>query len=257
MADWNADQYLKFRAQRTLPAVDLAEKIGLANPETILDIGCGPGNSTAVLRKKYPNAKILGIDVSENMIETAKKTYPDMDFLLLDAGKDLDKLNRTFDAAFSNACIQWIPNHRTLIPSMLSVLNVGGVLAVQIPMNYDEPIHQIIGRLAASDRWREKLGTPRVFHNLPQGEYFDLLAEHASDFTMWQTTYFHRMASHDAIMEWYSGTGLRPYLNALADEADRARFYKEVFDEVKQAYPVQENGEIIFRFPRLFFTAVK
>lgn len=257
MPDWNATQYLKFRGQRTQPSIDLAEKIGLSAPSDVIDIGCGPGNSTAVLRKKYPNAKILGIDVSEDMIETAKRTYPDMEFLLLDAGKDLKNLERKFDIVFSNACIQWIPDHRSLLPDMMSILKDGGVMAVQTPMNYKEPIHQIIGRLAASEKWREKLGTPRVFYNLSQEDYFDVLAGISSDFTMWQTTYFHRMPSHESIMEWYSGTGLRPYLNALKNDEDREAFWNEVFAEVKVAYPIQENGEIIFRFPRLFFTAVK
>ena len=125
MADWNADQYLKFRAQRTLPAVDLAEKIGLANPETILDIGCGPGNSTAVLRERYPHAKILGVDSSPVMIETARKTYPDIDFQLCDVSARLDELPADFDVVFSNACIQWVPDHPHLIPGLLARLRVG------------------------------------------------------------------------------------------------------------------------------------
>ena len=129
-------------------------------------------------------------------------------------------------------------------------------MAVQTPMNYEEPIHRIIATLAESGQWKEKIGNPRIFYNLTPGGYFDLLSDISSDFTLWNTTYFHRMPSHESIMEWYKGTGLRPYLNALEGQ-DREDFERQVFHEVSKAYPKQKNGEIIFRFPRLFFMAVK
>lgn len=253
MADWNSAQYLKFKAQRTQPAVDLAARIDI-NPSEFIDIGCGPGNSTRVVKNRFPSARAVGADYSENMLEAARKDNPDCEFIRLDAGGDLSEFSGKFDLVFSNACIQWIPNHRELLPKMFSMLKNGGELAVQIPVNYDEPIHKIIGSVSASEKWREKLTNPSIFHTLFESEYFDILSDLTSDFEMWKTVYCHRMPSHDSIIEWYKSTGLKPYLDALPDE-EKEEFTNEVKREVEKAYPTQKNGEIIFRFPRLFFIA--
>lgn len=256
MQEWNAEQYTKFIKERTQPSIDLANRIGTDNPCEIIDIGCGPGNSTKVLADRFPEAHVIGADNSQNMIDKAKAQYPKLDFMRFDADRDFPTLNQKFDVVFSNACIQWIPNHHKLIKNMMSILNDGGMLAVQTPMNYKEPIHIIIAELTSSSKWKDKFKNPRVFYNLTQGEYFDLLSKTASDFSVWETIYCHRMASHKSIMEWYKGTGLRPYLSALS-EKDAQEFENEVYNEVVKAYPIQANGEIIFRFPRFFFTAVK
>lgn len=255
MSNWDSIQYLKFSKERTQPAIDLANRIEI-NPQSIIDIGCGPGNSTAILAEKFLNAKILGIDNSENMIASAKKNYSDIEFMLCDAENGFSELERKFDVVFSNACIQWIPNHEKLLKNMMSLLNKNGILAIQTPMNYEEPIHKIIAKVTKSDKWKDKFPNPRIFYNLMPSEYYDILSKISLDFTMWTTTYFHRMKSHDSIIEWYRGTGLRPYLNVL-DENDKLEFEKDIFVEVVKAYPTQRNGEIIFRFPRFFFTARK
>lgn len=256
MSDWNSEQYLKFKKERTQPSVDLAAKINMENPKRIIDIGCGPGNSTAVLKKRYPDAYILGVDFSPNMIAKAKADYPDMDFMLFDAEKDFDKLTGKFDIVFSNACIQWIPNHKKLLSDMMSILKPNGVLAVQVPMNFEEPIHKIIAEVITRKEWADKIGSGRQFYTLKESEYFDVLSELSSDFSMWKTIYMHRMPSHQSIIEWYKSTGMKEYL-AVLSENDKIEFEKAVFNEVEKYYPVQKNGEIIFRFPRLFFTAVK
>lgn len=256
MNTWDSEQYLKFKQQRTQPAIDLAGRIGLEAPADILDLGCGPGNSTEILARRYPHAHILGIDNSPDMIDAAKAAHPDWEFQLCDAGRELSALGRRFDIVFSNACLQWIPGHAALLRSMMALLRPGGVLAVQVPMNGREPIHQIIGRLAASPRWKDAFPTPRVFHTLSQEEYYDHLAALSSHFDLWQTTYFHQLHAHSDIMEWYRGTGLRPYLEVL-DQPGKDRFEQEVLAEVVEAYPPQANGDILFRFPRFFFTAVK
>jgi len=256
MFTWDSKQYVEFVNERTQPAVDLVSRIQLSSPAKIVDIGCGPGNSTYVLAERFPHADILGVDSSEDMIQTAQKTYPSLHFRKCDASTELSGLGNDFDIVFSNACIQWIPGHPVLIKSMMNMLRTGGVLAVQTPMNYDEPIHKIITAVTTSIRWKEKFPAPRVFYNLTPGEYYDLLSELTGTFTLWQTTYYHRMKSHNAIMEWYLGTGLRPYISVL-QEKDRKIFESEIYDEVVKAYPVQKNGEIIFRFPRFFMLAEK
>ncbi|MCI7690866.1 MAG: methyltransferase domain-containing protein [Oscillospiraceae bacterium] len=253
MADWNSAQYLKFKAQRTQPASDLAARIDI-NPLEIIDIGCGPGNSTRVVKDRFPNARAIGADSSENMLETARRDNPDCEFIQLDAGGDLSEFSGKFDLVFSNACIQWIPNHSALLPNLFYMLKSGGALAVQIPVNFDEPIHKIIGKITMSEKWRAHFPNPRIFYTLTEGEYFDILSDLTSDFEMWKTIYFHRMPSYDSIIEWYKSTGLKPYLDVLSD-AEKEEFINDVRAEVEKAYPTQKNGEIIFRFPRLFFIA--
>ena len=253
---WDSKQYLLFESERTRPAEDLAARLPLSGVAKAVDIGCGPGNSTAVLRRRYPRAELLGADSSADMLAAARRSYPGVTFVQCDVPGGLAALGGGYDLVFSNACLQWIPEHRTLIPALLSLLRPGGVLAVQMPMNVREPIHRIIARAAASEKWRSRFPQPRVFHPLAPEEYFDLLAREASDFTMWETVYLHRIPSHRAILEWYRGTGLRPYLAALPGEL-RGPFEEEILREVEKAYPVQANGEILFRFPRFFFTAVR
>lgn len=254
MVDWSSTQYLMFKNERTQPAIDLVNRIHIGNPKKILDIGCGPGNSTQVLAQRFPNAYILGIDKSSNMIETAKKDYPNLEFKICDVDKDLSILDNDFDVVFSNACIQWIPNHNKLLKNMIGLLKPNGILAVQIPMNYQEPIHKIIVEVSSSEKWRSEFINPRNFYNLTQSEYFDLLSEISSEFSMWQTTYCHKLKSHKDIIEWYRGTGLRPYLDVLTDEK-KTLFEQDIFDRVIKEYPKQKNGNIIFRFPRFFFIA--
>jgi len=256
MADWNAAQYLAFEKERTQPSVDLANRLTLNGPGKILDVGCGPGNSTAVLGNRFPEASILGIDNSPDMIRTARENYSNLCFSLCDADKELGALDRDYDIVFSNACLQWVPDHPRLLRNLMERLKPGGILAVQVPCNYEEPIHHIITELVASPEWKEKFSLPRIFYTLTTGEYYDLLSELATELTFWQTTYFHVMKSHEDIVAWYRSTGLRPYLEELSEE-DKIVFENEVLTEVRKAYPKQKNGDILFRFPRLFFTVRK
>lgn len=256
MSDWNAAQYLKFEKERTQPAIDLAARLPRQGPARLLDIGCGPGNSTVLLADRYPGAEILGVDSSADMIARAQADHPTLSFRLLDAGSELPSLGGGFDVVFSNACIQWIPDHPRLLRQMMEQLRPGGTLAVQTPMNYDEPIHQIIGRLTSGGKWAGRFSQPRIFYNLRPEAYCDLLAETAADYSLWETTYVHRLGSHEDILEWYRGTGLRPYLSALSS-ADQETFLQDVRREVAKAYPPRTDGAILFPFPRLFFTATK
>lgn len=251
---WNSQQYLRFKTERTQPAIDLVNRINMDNPKRIIDIGCGPGNSTQVLASRYPNAYILGVDNSENMIETAKKNYPGLDFKICDVSVELSQFDSDFDIVFSNACIQWIPDHKNLIKELLCLLNKNGVLAVQIPMNSEEPIHRIISEMATSEKWKEYFTDPSVSYTLSQGEYFDILSELSEDFGIWETIYCHDMKSHNDILEWYRATGLRPYLEVLPDDK-KNEFECDIMENLIQRYPKQKNGDVIFRFPRFFFTA--
>ena len=256
MDNWNSKQYLRFKEERTQPSKDLISRLSGLDPKSIIDIGCGPGNSTAALKSAFPKAEVLGVDNSENMIKSAREEHENIDFMLCDVSVDLDKINKKFDIVFSNACIQWVPDHYNLLKNMMNLLNNKGVLAVQTPMNYHEPIHEIIKETIAEPNWKNKISKSRIFYNLKPEEYHDCLSEISCDFNEWSVTYFYKLKSHEDIIEWYKSTGLRPYLSAL-NENDKRVFLKEIYKKVKKAYPVQKNGEIIFKFPRLFFTAVK
>ncbi len=255
MLQWDSAQYLKFENQRTRPAVDLAERIPLCAPETILDVGCGPGNSAAVLKKRFPNAHIIGIDNSPQMIESAKISCPSLHFELIDANADLSKLG-AFDLVFSNACIQWIPDHSALIPKLFDLVHPGGCLAIQIPMNQDAPIQQLIRQTVMHPAWKSKFNNPRIFHTLTPVEYYDILSACSPVCDIWTTTYFHILPDTRAILEWYRGTGLRPYLEVLSED-ERDIFEKEILEQITLHYPKRGDGTVVFPFPRFFMTAQK
>lgn len=255
MSDWNSTQYLKFKAERTQPSIDLVKSISLTDPQNIIDIGCGPGNSTRVLKDRFPNARVIGADFSPNMIEKAKKENPDLEFTAFDASRDFDKLDIKFDVVFSNACIQWVPNHKKLLADIMSVLNDGGMLAVQVPVTAEQDMSRVIDTVTDLEQWK-KLKGARIFYTLNDYEYFNILSDISSDFKIWKTIYYHRLPSHQSVLEWYRSTGLKPYFDKL-DDKESVLFEKDILAEIERQFPVQPNGEIIFRFPRLFFTAVK
>lgn len=252
MAVWNSEQYLKFKTQRTLPAIDLVKRIGTINPCSILDIGCGPGNSTEILRKSFPNAQIIGIDNSDNMIKRAKSTYPDLNFELKSVD-DICSSNEKFDVIFSNACLQWVPNHREILPLLFNRLNSNGIMAVQIPINTEEPLLRVITETVHEEKWKFSSLLYEQNTTLSAGEYFDILSSLTDDFNIWETVYYHNMPSVNAMIEWVKGTRLLPYIQAL-NEQDAQCMIDEITQKALKIYKQQANGEIIFRFRRLFFT---
>lgn len=253
MPDWNPEQYEKFIKDRTRPAIDLANRLEVREAKRILDLGCGTGNSTRILKDRFPDAMVIGADNSDDMLAKAQKTHPDIEFMSLDAGGDLSEVRENFDIVFSNACIQWIPNHEILLPKLMSLLRRGGILAVQIPIQNEHPVHIIMNELVTTVKWKDKL-SQRNYNNLTTNEYYDVLSGISDDFEMWETIYCHRMPSYESIIEWYKGTGFRPYLEQLS-ETDAEEFVNDVYRELKNSYKIQSNGEIMFRFPRLFFIA--
>lgn len=252
MADWSSEQYLKFKRQRTLPAIDLANRIRNTSAKSIVDIGCGPGNSTAVLRDVFPQAELIGIDSSQNMIDKARESHPEIRFELCGACE----LSGKYDIIFSNACLQWIPEHEKLIPFLMSRLNEGGVLAVQIPINTEEPLFKIADEVVSDKKWGFGEMDLPFNKTLPPDLYYNILSECAVKFDIWETVYYHSMPSLEAMFEWIKGSRLRPYLQAL--DAQRAALMKnEILEKTSEAYQKTNNGGIILRFRRLFFTAQK
>ena len=252
MSDWNSELYAKFEAQRTIPAKDLAAKISAENPERIIDIGCGPGNSTAVLKGVFPHSHIIGADSSPDMIKRARQNHPQLSFELCQA-REIDS---GYDVIFSNACLQWVDNHSELLPQLMDKLNAGGILAVQMPRNGDEPLYRLIDKTVHDESYGFAPSLHEQNIKLPPERYFEILSGCSRDFDIWETVYYHRMPSHRALLDWVKSTRLRPYLKAL-DDAGKEKFESELLSQTKKLYKTEINGEIIFRFRRLFFTAKK
>ena len=250
MADWSSSQYLKFKNQRTQPAVDLAMRVVEKRPKTVVDIGCGPGNSTAVLRRIFPDAELLGIDSSPDMIERARREHPDLRFRLCDARA----LEGQYDLLFSNACLQWIPDHASLIPALMDKLREGGTLAVQMPMNGEEPLYHLIREMAAEPEWGLRDAVLQTNETITPAAYFDILTGCAADFDKWEVKYYHPLADHRALVEWVKGTKLRPHLDFLGAERGR-QFEEALVRRAAALYPVRKDGGVVLGFRRFFFTA--
>lgn len=252
MSDWDAGLYLKFKMQRTQPAIDLANRVKGHSFRKIADIGCGPGNSTTILKSLFPDSDIEGIDKSQSMIEKAQSCCQGIRFRLC----DVHELESGYDLLFSNACLQWVPDHKSLLPELIQKLNPGGILAVQVPMNGNEPLYRIIADVAKDPVWNLQNTYFETNEALAPDEYIDILSGCSSDFQIWETAYYHRMPSHQALIDWVKGTRLRPYLNALHGEKALA-FEKEILNRAAAVYPIRKNGEVVLRFNRLFFIAEK
>lgn len=254
---WDSKQYLRYANERTQPAVDLAQRILLENPSSALDVGCGPGNSAAILKARFPGAKVIGIDNSEDMLTKARTQYgDDIEFRYCDITNGLSEFTGKFDVVFSNACLQWVSDHKRILPALYDLLNPGGVLAVQIPKNLDSPLYKAMDAVVAEPGWNFKTADVAYNGSLSQEEYFDIISALSDDFSMWETIYYHRMNSHAALVDWIKGTKLRPYLNLLDAERQK-ELEDEIVARLVPLYPAQENGEIIYRFRRLFFMATK
>lgn len=253
MSDWNAAQYMKFHNERTQPSIDLIHRID-THPTCILDIGCGPGNSTHTLSQYFPQAAILGIDNSENMLQTAAASYPHLKFQKCTIPDDLHQLP-CFDLIFSNACLQWVPNHKVVLPKLMQQLNPNGILAVQMPIVQHALFYKALHTLLSDAKW-QRLRQIQNFHNGLPEETYDILTQNASHITMWDTTYYHIVPSYNAIIDWYQGSGLRPYLAQLTD-AEKPIFLTALIQALKTVFPVQADNTILLKMPRLFFIAQK
>jgi len=251
--DWNPEQYLKFDKERTQPSIDLLSRLSIW-PETIIDIGCGPGNSTRILFQRWPYAKVTGVDISPAMIEKAKTDCPQHDWRVLDAGSD--EIAGKFDLVFSNAAIQWIPNHAELLNKFYHLLTDKGTVAVQLPLFWDMPLGKAIEQIAMNSRWNKlTAGVRNLFAIHDSSFYYHHLSSLFSSVEIWETSYLHIMDSHLSILDMIKSTGLRPYHERLGTDENRKSFEDEILKEIGKDYPLQKNGKVIFPFKRLFFIA--
>lgn len=250
--DWNPDLYLKFDKERIQPTIDLVSRIEYEHPEKIIDIGCGPGNSTHILARRWPEATITGADSSPKMIEKARKDFPGQNWQITDVSKDT--INEKYDIIFSNSAIQWMPDHEGLVKKFCHLLRKGGKMAVQLPLFLDMPLGKIITRAAKEPQWASRLmEVDDLFTIHDFTYYYDLLAGTFNEVEIWETHYMHIMESHDSLMEMMESTGLKPYHERLKDKVEIQQFDDLVLSSVKMDYPLQKNGRVILPFYRLFF----
>ncbi len=280
---WDPGQYRRFGDERSRPFYELVGRIGATEPRFVADLGCGPGELTADLCRRWPAADVLGVDSSPEMIGAAGELLAGRTELTEElpageeavwapgggpAGAAASPVRLRFELAdardwspagpvdviVSNALLQWIPDHEKLMVRWARALADGGWLAVQMPGNFGQPTHALLRELAASARWRPLLRD--VEFNRQAGEpaaYLDLLTREGCAVDAWETTYLHVLAGDDPVLRWIEGTGLRPVITAL-DEPDRGEFLAEYGSLLRDAYPRAEYGTV-FPFRRVFVVA--
>lgn len=256
MSDWSANQYLKFEDERTRPPRDLLAQVPLARASRVVDMGCGPGNSTELLLARYPDAKVIGIDSSRAMLKQARERLPKCEFVEADLSTWAPAA-RT-DLLFGNAVFQWVPDHPAVLRRLLESLPAGGALAVQMPDNTDEPALALMREVASRGPWAKSGAVNHAARDeLPRpGDYYDLLRPLCSALDIWHTIYNHVMPDHAGIVEWFKGSALRPFLSAL-DPALGADFVAAYLEEIKRQYSTCRDGKVLLPFPRLFIVAVR
>lgn len=251
---WSAQQYARFEDERTRPVRDLVAAIPRDDVGTAVDLGCGPGNSTEVLAARYPAAAIRGLDNSDDMIRAARERLPHIEFEVSDIA---DWLATTpVDVILANASLQWLPDHASLYPRLVAQLSKGGCLAVQTPDNLAEPAHQVAREVARRGPWSGKLAQVAHPDRHDAAWYYSLLKPLCARVDVWRTTYLHPLQDHDAIVEWFKGSALRPYLAPL-DAEERHGFLDAYRRGIAAGYPLLPDGTTLLPFPRLFLVATR
>ena len=248
---WNPEEYLAFADERGRPFVELVQRVP-GNPATIVDLGCGPGQLTHILRERWPAARIVGVDSSEEMIDRAHRDNddPGVSYELAEASAWLPEGRA--DLVISNAMFQWVPDQLDVIRRLATVTDT---LAIQVPNNFDAPSHALMREIAGQAPYAEHLVDVKFRLGTSAQTYLDLFAGLGWTVDAWETTYQHILPGEDAVFDWVSGTGARPVLQALPDDL-RGRFATEYKAALRKAYPVRAWGTVL-PFARVFVVAQK
>jgi len=252
MATWDPTTYLEFDDQRSRPFFDLLARVPQVAARRVVDLGCGPGQLTATLADRWPDAQIQGLDSSAAMIERATKHTGDrVSFSVTDL-RDW-RPAEPVDVLVSNATLQWVPGHRDLLGRLVGTLAPGGWLAFQVPGNFGEPSHRLLHDLASQAtfaRYTAGVEAPSAF---AAATYLSDLSALGCTVDAWETTYLHVLTGPDPVFRWISGTGARPVLQSLPDDL-RQQFVREYRAQLSRAYPQQSFGTVL-PFRRIFVVA--
>jgi trans-aconitate 2-methyltransferase len=256
---WDANLYLKFADARLRPALDLMGRLDPANGarpgHAVYDLGCGAGNITRILAERLPEAPIVGIDSSEEMLAKARTQTVDKRVSFTAGDLAHFKPGLPPSILYSNAAYQWVEGHIDMFPGLLKLLPSGGQLAIQMPRNHEAPSHALMRQAAQAGPWRDKLakvgGIRSVFE---PARYYDALKPLCSDLDVWETIYQQVLTGKDPVAQYTAGTGLRPYM-AVLDETERTGFYETYAKLLAEAYPMRPDGITLFPFRRLFIVA--
>jgi trans-aconitate 2-methyltransferase len=254
---WSAKQYAIFEDERTRPVRDLVSAIPAIEARSVVDLGCGPGNSTEVLATRFPDAAVQGVDSSADMIDAARRRLPQAQFAIADVQEWKDP--GPFEVLLANALLQWVPDHATVLPALVAKLGPGGALAIQMPDNLDVPAHQLMRETAAAGPWAHALAEASASRTPIGGapDYYEMLRPLCTKVDIWRTTYYHALpGGAAAIVEWFKGSGLRPFLEPL-DAESRAAYLGRYTAAVARAYPPLPDGSVLLPFPRLFIVAIR
>ena len=251
---WDPERYLTYADERGRPFVELLARVPARAPVRVVDLGCGPGNLTALLGERWPEAHVTGVDSSAEMIEAARGLDTGAEF---EVGDLRDWVGRaapaSIDVLVSNATLQWVSDHLALLPRLVAAVAPGGWLAFQVPGNFGEPSHTIRDELAAEPPYAEHTRGVAVPSSHGPAVYLDALAGLGCTVDAWETTYLHVLTGADPVFTWVSGTGARPTLQALPDEL-RAGFEAEFKRRLAEAYPAHPYG-VVLPFRRVFVVA--
>jgi len=250
---WDPQQYGRYADERSRSFFELLARIDVSDPRTVVDLGCGPGPLTAALAERWPDAHVIGVDSSADMIEAASAyAVPDrVEFIHADVARWQPQA--AVDVVIANAVLQWVPGHLDLVPGFASWLAPGGALAFQVPDNFTEPSHTLLLELRTSPLWRDRLGegADRTAGVERPETYLAAMQQAALHADVWQTTYLHVLRGPDPVLEWVKGSALRPVLSVL-DDAERAEFLAEYAGALRAAYPPASAGTTVFPFRRTF-----
>jgi trans-aconitate 2-methyltransferase len=254
MPSWDPGQYARFGDERSRPGLELMARVPPVEAKVVWDLGCGTGDLTKALADRFPGARVTGLDSSAEMLAKAR-AIPGIGWEQGDI--DAWRPGEAVDVIFTNAALQWLPDHERLFPRLVSFLRPGGVFACQMPNNFTEPSHRLMRAVASSDAFATKLaGTRGLAPVAPPGSYADWLAPLIASMDMWETRYWHVLEGEDPVVEWVKGTGLRPFLEKL-DDTDRPAFLAAYADAVREHYPRRPDGRTLYPFPRLFLVVTR
>ena len=250
---WDPTAYLNFGAERTRPAAELLARVDMAAPARVADLGCGPGNSAALLAARWPGARVDGLDNSREMLAEAANSGVPANWIEADLGDWT--ADAPYDVIFTNAALHWVPEHARLLPRLFGFVASGGVFAMQVPDNGAEPCHALMDEVAKGKSWARKFDGLRYWRNvLSFADYYGIFEPLAANIDIWETRYVQVLSGEDAVYRWMSGTGLRPFAAAL-EESERTEFLDAYRTALARAYPIRASSVTLYPFRRLFVVA--